>query len=126
MEDFEFPYNERGVAGSPAIPLWRGACHAGPWQGVSNVRSTERRVKGQGAGGETRTPMGFRPRPCQDPASTSCATPAPPLAIGVIGNPDAAQQRTVPLAGANMTTSGCCYVTGMTRRVAKERQLAML
>src|SRR5438034_6975171 len=64
----------------------------------------------QGADGGTRTHMGLRPRSCEDPASTNCATPAPVRQLTSMATQDAARQETVSLAGRSVVEGIRSYV----------------
>src|SRR5437660_651480 len=74
----------------------------------------------QGADGGTRTHMGLRPRSCEDPASTDCATPAPVRQLTSMATQDAARQETVSLAGRSVVERIRSYVVELLRRGSKK------
>src|SRR2546430_111404 len=74
----------------------------------------------QGADGGTRTHMGLRPRSCEDPASTNCATPAPVRQLTSMATQDAARQETVSLAGRSVVEGMRSYVIEVLRGGSKK------
>src|SRR3989440_4800593 len=73
----------------------------------------------QGADAGTRTHMGLRPRSCEDPASTNCATPAPVRQLTSMATQDAARQETVSLAGRSVVEGIRFHVIELLRAGSK-------